>query len=271
MVEQPVIFEKMSDRFDRLVNIMAQLRGEGGCPWDKEQTRETLKPFLIEEAYELLEAIDNGKEESLKEELGDLLFQVLFHSKIAKENKEFDIENVLQTCIEKMTSRHPHVFEKAKTQSDLTAKEVLAQWEKTKQKEGRNKKRTSSLDGIPKPLPALLRAQQIQFRAARVGFDWTNIDPVREKVSEEWGELADEVEKGDTKRIEEEFGDLLFALVNYARHLTIQPEEALRKAIDRFYERFSKMERRASQDGKRLSELSLDSMDLLWEESKKGG
>jgi tetrapyrrole methylase family protein/MazG family protein len=259
----------MSKNFDRLVEIMARLRGEEGCPWDKEQTRESLKPFLIEEAYEVLEAIDRGAVDPLKEELGDLLFQVLFHARIAEENQEFDIDGILETTVEKMTRRHPHVFGDESAREGLTAAEVLARWEETKRKEGRNKERASSLDGVPKALPALLRAQQIQSRAARVGFDWKSAEPVREKVLEEWEELSEALDRGDPRRVEEEFGDLLFSLVNYARHLAVQPEEALRKAIERFSLRFTRMEREGAQGGRKLSDLSLEAMDRLWEKAKR--
>jgi len=260
----------MSDRFGRLVEIMSRLREEGGCPWDREQTRDSLKPFLIEEAYEVLEAIDRGPSEELKEELGDVLFQVLFHSKIANEHGEFDIEGVLETTIEKMIRRHPHVFQEGGQTQRLTAKEVLDRWEKTKRSEARNLKRDSALDGVPKSLPALLLAQQLQARAARVGFDWSETEAVRKKVLEEWEELCAEIREGDNpERLEAEFGDLLFSLVNYARHLGIQPEEALRKTTRRFVERFSKMEKKASEDGKRIEELSLEQMDRYWEGAKK--
>jgi tetrapyrrole methylase family protein/MazG family protein len=269
MIDQVDLSGKMSKKFDQLVEIMARLRGEGGCPWDREQTRESLKAFLIEECYEVLEAIDREKVDDLKEELGDVLFQVLFHAQIAKENKEFTIEDILETTIDKMTRRHPHVFE-GEGSPGLTAKEVLARWEETKRSEGKNAKRGSALDGVPKSLPALLRAQQIQARAARVGFDWKEIAPVREKVEEEWNELTEAIGQSDPGRIEAELGDLLFALVNYARHLNVQPEEALRKTIGRFSERFSAVERKAAEQGRRLSELSLEEMDRLWEQAKAG-
>lgn len=259
----------MSEAFDQLVAVMERLRGEGGCPWDREQTPETLKPFLIEEAYEVLEAIDSGKAEPLCEELGDLLFQVLFHSRIAKEKKEFDIEDVLKTTTEKMTRRHPHVFSpEGEPGAPLESKTVLARWEEMKKKEGRNRARKSALDGVPKPLPALLRAHQIQARAARVGFDWKTPGPVFAKIEEELQELKEAVDQGVASRVEDEMGDLLFSIVNVSRFLKVNPEEALRKTIQRFTDRFQSMESEAEKSGTPLGSLSLEEMDRLWESAK---
>jgi len=271
----------MSEAFDRLVAVMERLRGEGGCPWDREQTPETLKPFLIEEAYEVLEAIESGKAEPLCEELGDLLFQVLFHSQIAKEKKEFDIEEVLKTTTEKMTRRHPHVFSPEGENGPLKvgplsgdygvpleSKTVLARWEEMKKKEGRNRHRKSALDGVPKPLPALLRAQQIQARAARVGFDWKTPGPVFAKIEEELQELKEAVDQGIASRVEDEMGDLLFSIVNVARFLKVNPEDALRKTIQRFTDRFQSMESEAEKRGTPFGSLSPEEMDRLWESAK---
>lgn len=259
----------MSEAFDQLVAVMERLRGEGGCPWDREQTPETLKPFLIEEAYEVLEAIDSGKAEPLCEELGDLLFQVLFHSQIAKEKKEFDIEEVLKTTTEKMTRRHPHVFSpEGENGVPLESKTVLARWEEMKKKEGRNRARKSALDGVPKPLPALLRAQQIQARAARVGFDWKTPGPVFAKIEEELQELKEAVDQGIASRVEDEMGDLFFSIVNVARFLKVNPEDALRKTIQRFTDRFQSMESEAEKRGTPFGSLSPEEMDRLWESAK---
>ncbi|MBI3610565.1 MAG: nucleoside triphosphate pyrophosphohydrolase [Nitrospirae bacterium] len=257
----------MSKRFDDLAAVMERLRGKNGCPWDKEQTRESLKPFLLEEAYEVLEAIDDGDPEILKEELGDLLFQILFHSEIAEERGEFGIEDVLSCAIDKMTRRHPHVFGAAASSGrrgkPATAKEVLARWEELKRGEKRNRKRKSVLDGVPKPLPALMRAYQLQTRASRVGFDWKEMGPVWSKVREEIKELEHAIGTGRSREIQAEFGDLFFSLVNMARFLKLDPEEALRKANRRFVERFHYMEKRAGKSRSPLSEMTLAEMDRL--------
>lgn len=262
----------MSNRFSQLVSVMGTLRGKKGCPWDREQTRKSLKPFLLEETYEVLEAIDDGDPEILKEELGDLLFQILFHAQIANERREFEIEDVLAHTIDKMTRRHPHVFGRGgsslKKNRPSTSREVLARWEELKQQEKRNRKRTSVLDGVPKPLPALMRAYQLQTRATRVGFDWKEIRPVWNKVREEMKELEIAVDEGRSKRIEAELGDLFFALVNMARFLRLDPEESLRGANRRFSDRFRYMEKMAGKSRKMLSEMTLTEMDRLWEEAK---
>ena len=259
----------MSEAFDRLVGVMERLRGEGGCPWDREQTPESLKPFLIEEAYEVVEAIESGKAEPLCEELGDLLFQVLFHAQIAKEKKEFDIEQVLKGAYEKMTRRHPHVFSPDSSETaPLESKTVLARWEEMKKGEARNRHRKSALDGVPKQLPALLRAHQVQARAARVGFDWKRPEPVFKKVKEELEELKEAAEKEVPSRIEAEMGDLLFSLVNFSRFLNVNPEDALRGAVERFVGRFQKMESEVERQGASLHGLSPAEMDRLWERAK---
>ncbi|MBI3804491.1 MAG: nucleoside triphosphate pyrophosphohydrolase [Nitrospirae bacterium] len=260
----------MSEAFDQLVALMDRLRSERGCPWDRAQTPESLKPFLIEEAYEVLEAIESGRAEPLCEELGDLLFQVLFHAQIAKERGEFDIEAVLKTSIEKMTRRHPHVFAPDPGESaPLDSKTVLTRWEEMKKKEAGNQSRKSVLEGIPRQLPALLRAHQIQARAARVGFDWKTIEPVFGKIEEEFQELRTAVVEGDAAHIESELGDLLFTVVNAARFLKISPEDALRGTIQRFTDRFQAMEVEAARRGSPLESFSLEEMDSLWEEAKR--
>lgn len=260
----------MSAAFDQLVALMARLRSEGGCPWDRAQTPESLKPFLIEEAYEVLEAIEAGKAEPLCEELGDLLFQVLFHAQIAKERGAFDMEEVLKTSIEKMTRRHPHVFAPDPADGEgLDSETVLTRWEEMKKKEARNRTRTSALEGIPRQLPALLRAHQIQARAARVGFDWKTVEPVFGKIEEEFQELRAAAAEGDAAHVEAELGDLLFSVVNAARFLQVNPEDALRKTIQRFTDRFQAMEAEAARRGSPLGSLSLEEMDALWEEAKK--
>ncbi len=259
----------MSKTFDALVEVMNRLRSEGGCPWDREQNHSSLKPYLIEEAYEVIDAIDSEKPEALCEELGDLLFQVLFHSQIAKERGAFDIESVLKTVNEKMTRRHPHVFAKGdKQQEALKSQSILARWEEIKLKEPGNRERLSALDGVPKSLPPLLRAHQIQARAARVGFDWKSPEPVLEKVEEELQELREAIEEKKLTKIENELGDLLFSIVNYARFIKVNPEDAMRGSIKRFTERFQIVEATAKQNGGDLGALSLDEMNLLWEAAK---
>lgn len=255
----------MSKRFNNILKIMSRLRGKKGCPWDKEQTTESLKPFLIEEAYEVIEAIDEKSPEKMKEELGDLLLQVVFHAQLAKERNDFDMEDILTTLEEKLIRRHPHVF------GDLSyedAKEVLVQWEKIKKQEKANIKRESMLDSVPKELPALLRAHRLQDKASRVGFDWKHIDDVFKKVEEEIKEFKGAVEKKKPDEIEDELGDIFFALVNVARFLEINPEDALRKTISKFISRFRYIEEKAKEAKRELSDMTLEEMDKYWEEAK---
>jgi tetrapyrrole methylase family protein/MazG family protein len=252
------------EKFQRLVDIMETLRSERGCPWDKEQTRQSLKSFLIEEAYELLEAIDNDEPERIKEELGDLLFQILFHAQIAKERDEFDIYDVIDKITTKMLSRHPHVF----GEMDLnSSEEVLQHWDEHKKREGKLKE--SLMEGIPDALPALLRAMRVQERASRVGFDWERTEDVFEKVEEEMEEFKKTVREGSREDAEEELGDLLFSLVNLSRFINVNPEEALRRTVSKFVRRFKYIENRAKEEGKDLSSLTLQQMDILWEEAKR--
>ncbi|MFZ3063734.1 MAG: nucleoside triphosphate pyrophosphohydrolase [Nitrospirota bacterium] len=256
----------MSKRFNNLLKIMSRLRGKKGCPWDKEQTTESLKPFLIEEAYEVIEAIDEKSPEKMKEELGDLLLQVVFHAQLAKERKEFDMEDILETLEEKLIRRHPHVFGDASYED---AKEVLVQWEKIKKEEKANIKRESMLDSVPKELPALLRAHRLQDKASRVGFDWKHINDVFAKVEEEIKEFKGAVEEKKPDEIEDELGDIFFALVNVARFLEINPEDALRKTISKFISRFRYIEEKAKEAKRELSDMTLEEMDKFWEEAKE--
>jgi len=249
--------------FEKLVDIMAALRGEKGCPWDREQTRESLKPFLVEETYEVLEAIDEGNPEKIKEELGDLLFQIVFHCQVARERKEFDINDVISKITEKMIGRHPHVFGEATYE---TSEEVLKQWEERKKEEG--KSRESILEGIPRELPSLLRAHRIQARASRVGFDWKQVEDVVEKLDEELKEFREALERKDQKEIEDELGDVFFVLVNISRFVGVNPEDALRKTISKFISRFRYIEMKSAEAGKSLSGMSLEEMDALWDEAK---
>ncbi len=250
-------------RFVELLSVMARLRGEGGCPWDREQTRDSLRPFLIEEAYEVLEALDEGDPARLREELGDLLFQVVFHTQIAHERGEFAMGDLLAALVDKMVRRHPHVF------GDRligTATEALAQWEAIKQAEGGG--RRSALHGIPRSLPGLLRAQRIQHRASRVGFDWQDPLAALDKVHEEVAELTDALRRGAGGEIQAEIGDLLFAVVNVARLAGADPEAALQGAVERFRGRFQSMEDAADQSGRELRSLTLEEMERLWMEAK---
>ena len=246
--------------------IMAALRAENGCPWDREQTRESLKPFLVEETYEVLDAIDEGDPGKIREELGDLLFQILFHCQIAKERNEFDVYDVIETIAEKMEGRHPHVFGDAEY---ATSEEVLKQWEDRKREEGKN--RESILEGIPRELPALLRAHRIQARASRVGFDWKQVEDVLVKLDEELEEFRTALEKRDRREIEDELGDLFFVLVNISRFVGVNPEDALRKTISKFISRFRYIEMKAAEARVKLSEMTLEEMDALWDEAKREG
>lgn len=248
---------------DELIKIMAALRSEKGCPWDKEQTMESLKPFIVEEAYEVLEAIDEKNPEAVKEELGDLLFQIVFQCQIAKEKGEFEMADVIEKIGRKMIARHPHVFGDADYK---TTEEVLVHWEAQKKREG--KQRESLLEGVPRTLPSLLRAHRLQDRAARVGFDWDKIEDVMKKLDEEIGEFKDAMARKEEVAIEEELGDVLFMLVNISRFIGVNPEDALRKTISKFISRFRYMEMAATESGRKLSDMTLAEMDALWDEAK---
>lgn len=249
---------------DKLIDIMSALRGEKGCPWDKEQTRESLKPFIVEEAYEVLEAIDENNTVAIKEELGDLLFQIVFQCQIAKERGEFDMSGVIEGIGKKMIARHPHVFGDADYK---TSEEVLVHWEAQKKREG--KQRDSILDGVPKTLPSLLRAHRVQDRASRVGFDWEKVEDVLPKLDEELTEFREALKRKKPDEIEDELGDIFFVLVNISRFVGINPEDALRKTISKFISRFRYIEMSAADAGKTLSDMTLAEMDALWEEAKK--
>jgi tetrapyrrole methylase family protein/MazG family protein len=256
-----------------LLDIMARLRGPGGCPWDREQTADTLKKYLIEEAYEVLEAIEAGTPEGLKEELGDLLLQIVFLSRIAEEQKQFNFLDVVHTLAEKLIRRHPHVFplpdEDSTRIQAKTPGEVVKVWGAVKESEGKYAKRKSVLDGLPLSLPALERARRISARVARVGFDWPNIEGVWEKVQEELAELHKAGQGSSPEPVEEELGDLFFALVNWARFRSLSPEEALRKANRRFGQRFREVERELRRRGKTPKSSTLEEMDQIWNEAKK--
>jgi len=249
--------------FQELLNIMEKLRGERGCPWDKEQTKESLKPFILEEAYEVIDAIDEGDPEKVKEELGDLLFQIVFQCQIASEGKEFVMSDVIDEIGKKMIARHPHVFGDA---NHKTKDEVLLHWEEQKRREG--KIRASVLEGVPERLPSLLRAHRLQDRAAKVGFDWVEFADVLNKLDEEMKEFKNALEGKKQEEIEEELGDIFFMLVNVSRFVSINPEDALRKTIAKFISRFRYIEMKAADQGRKLLDMTLEEMDKLWEEAK---
>jgi len=253
---------KAGESFEKLVGIMKKLRSPGGCDWDRAQTHESLKPYIIEEAYELLNAIESGNDEELKEELGDVLLQVVFHSQIASERGAFNISDVVETLCEKLIRRHPHVFGKSGGYS-------YKQWEDIKAKE-KNKKSVSRIGDLNPALPALSMARRIQENASAVGFDWENVEGVFEKVLEELEELKKSFSEGDKGRISEELGDLLFSVVNLSRFLNVDPENALRKATERFWRRFRRMEEMIEKDGLKFEDLSIEELDRYWEKVKGG-
>ena len=252
---------------DRLVNLMARLRGPNGCPWDREQTHQSLKPYLIEETYEALDAIDREDDDGLRDELGDVLLQIVFHAQLAREEARFTLEDVAEATSDKLIRRHPHVF--GNTTAN-TPGQVVENWEAIKSREKREKGRSPSiLEGIPRQLPALFRARRVQERAARSGFDWTDTEEVVDKVREEVDEFLEAWLDADNKGVEEEFGDLLFSLVNLGRFLKVCPEEALQKTVGKFENRFRYIEQELGRQGKNPQTASLEEMDRLWEASKK--
>jgi len=260
MIESPGVL------FERLLDVMMRLRAPDGCPWDRVQTRTSLKPYLLEEAYEVLEAIESGHSAPLQEELGDLLFQVVFHARLAEEQGEFTTADLLRQLIDKMVRRHPHVFGDA---SVGTATEALAQWEAIKQREADERGlRRSILDGVPRALPALLRAQRVQTKAARVNFDWPDARAAWTKVEEEIREASEALASGDAHRIREELGDALFSLVNVARLATLDAEEALHGAIEKFRQRFTDMEAELAARGTSVSAVSPDELERAWNAAK---
>ncbi len=296
--------------FEKLMKLMDALRGEKGCPWDKEQTLDSLKPFLIEETYEVIEAIEHDDPEKLKEELGDLLFHIVFMSKVSSDVGRFGIDDVIDFAHEKMTRRHPHVFGqqdgkvapgiKPSTEGPATAaslenralqnqrkptgekmhdatsslpqpnspQEVLDQWYRMKQEEMARKGSTSLMNGIPRHLPALQKAQKTQRRASQVGFDWEKAQDVVEKICEETQELREAISRREKGHIAEEMGDILFSVVNVCRLLKLDAEQALRRTTAKFAKRFRDMERRVAASGKNLSDLSISEMDAVWDAIK---
>lgn len=255
----------MKHTIDDLLKIMASLRDpDSGCPWDQKQTFDTIAPYTIEEAYEVADSIARGDMQELREELGDLLFQVVFYAQMGKEQGTFDFDDVVHAICEKMLRRHPHVFENAEFAND---EELHAAWEAEKKRERAEKSEDESiLAGVAQALPALSRAQKLQKRAARVGFDWPGIEGVFEKCHEEMKELQ---EAKQPEHIAEEVGDVLFSVVNLARHLGVEPEEALRQANYKFERRFRSIERALAESGNSVESSSLEELDGLWEQAKK--
>ncbi len=264
--------------FDRLVEIMRALRAPGGCPWDREQTLASLRPFVLEETYELLDAIENGSSASLREELGDYLYEAVFLAQISEEAGQFSIADAVQAICDKLVRRHPHVFARETADgAPLTSQQVIEKWETLKARERtgattEEQLAKTTLSGVPKTLPSLLRAYEISARAAAVGFDWARPADVIDKIEEEVAEVRREVESGATghlSRAEEEMGDLLFAIANLSRKLGIEPEAALRRANDKFTRRFEAMERSFAARGQSFAQLSLDQMEEEWQRVKE--
>jgi XTP/dITP diphosphohydrolase len=246
---------KLSEEFIRLVGIMDELREK--CPWDREQTVETLRHMTIEETYELADSITEKNWKGIKEELGDLLLHILFYSKIATEQQQFSLEEVIQGISEKLITRHPHIYADVKVDNE---DDVKKNWEKLKLKEGKK----SVLSGVPVSLPAMVKALRLQEKARQVGFEWENKEQVWQKVEEETNELHVAIAKGEKDKVEDEFGDLLFSLINYARFLRIDPENALERTNKKFIERFTKMDNEALKQSKKLDEMTLEEMDTIW-------
>jgi len=251
--------EEKLKAFERLLTIMDELREQ--CPWDRKQTMETLRHLSIEEMYELSDAIIDGDLEEVKKELGDLMLHMVFYSKIGSEKGAFDVADVLNSVCDKLVHRHPHIYGDVEVADE---EEVKANWEKLKLKEGKK----SVLEGVPRSLPSLVKAGRIQDKARGVGFDWDNAEQVWKKVEEELGELKAEVDQ-NSDRIESEYGDVLFSLINYGRFLNINPDDALERANRKFIKRFQYLERESAKDGKKMGEMSLDEMDLYWDRAKE--
>ncbi|MCI8404593.1 MAG: nucleoside triphosphate pyrophosphohydrolase [Clostridia bacterium] len=249
-----------------LREIIATLRGENGCPWDRAQTHQSLKKDMIEECYEAIDALDSGDDHAFANELGDVLLQVIFHSRLAEERDAFSFDDVLNEVCTKLITRHTHVFGKDKA---VSAEEALGQWEKNKKKEKNLDSYTAMLEDVPRYLPALMRSAKIQKKAASVGFDWKEIDGVYDKINEEAGELREASAGGDAEKIEEEYGDMLFSVVNLGRHLKLTPEIALTKASDKFIKRFDAMEKKAVSQGLDIAEMTDEQLDALWNDAKK--
>lgn len=266
MAENPLVHDPEAG-IERLLEIMRRLRDpDSGCPWDVAQDFASIAPYTIEEAYEVADAIDREAWEELKGELGDLLFQSVFHARMAEEAGHFTFQDVVRAMSDKMVARHPHVF--GDESSDKSAEQQSRDWEAIKAAERAGKAQTGALDGVAVGLPALLRAYKLQKRAARVGFDWGNVGPVLDKITEEAHELAEARDARDADALEDEFGDLLFVIVNLGRHLGLDPEGALRRTNAKFTRRFATIEATLAARGKRPEDSTLDEMDALWDAAK---
>ena len=254
---------KIGKEFEELVKIISRLRQPDGCPWDHDQTSQSLIPFLIEETYELIESIDEKNWETVKEELGDVLLHIVFQASIADDNKQFKLEEVLKTVNEKLVKRHPHVFN---IDQVVINNDINKEWELSKHKE---KGRESRLDGVPKDLPSIIKAQRLQQKASLAGFDWDKIELVWEKIHEEILELKEAEQQNNKNHIEEEIGDVLFSIVNLSRFLEISADNALRRTNRKFINRFKKVEKGIEEKGKVMEEATLEEMDIIWNQSKE--
>lgn len=250
---------------ERLLEVVATLRGPDGCPWDREQTLETLRPFLLEEAYELFDAIESGDVDKHRDELGDVLLQVVLQASIRREAGEFDFDDVADSLADKLVRRHPHVFGDV---SVSNSDEVVQNWKKIKQNEKGQSVNESILEGVPRCMPSLRRAQKVQSKASVVGFDWDHVDEVVAKLEEEVGEVKEAIASGDHKALKEEIGDLLFSVVNLSRFRRIDADEAMESAIGKFTERFSEVERRIHGSGRKIADCTLEEMEAEWQAVK---
>ena len=252
--------------FEKVMSIIRKLRSKDGCPWDNEQTFQTLRKYLLEETYEALDAIDKNDMEGLSEELGDCIWEILFIARIAEQDGHFSIDDVVSQLGEKMVRRHPHIFGEEKLEN---SEQVLKQWAQIKLEEGKTSRTGDILSKIPKSMPALLRAYRIGERVAKVGFDWENPQQVMEKFREELFEFDEAIKSKDQNKIEDELGDALFALAQVARHLEVSPEDALRRASDKFIRRYARIEKKAAKENVILEDLNIDELEALWQQAKK--
>ena len=254
------------EKFEKLINVMKTLRSPGGCPWDIEQTHESITMGFVEELYEFIEAVEDKDIETMKEELGDLCLHIVFQVQIAKENGEFTMAEVLDSIIEKLIRRHPHVFSDVKVKN---SNEVVANWDDIKKQEKQKQHRKSVVDGIPRHLPALSKARKVQIKARKVGFDWDKVEDVILKIKEEFNELYEAIEEKDQEHISEELGDVLFSVVNLSRFLDVEPERALHNTVRKFMSRFRAIEIALEEKGTTVQEASFEEMDSLWDQVKE--
>lgn len=261
----PAQEKNLNHQFFRLRDVIAQLRGPNGCPWDQKQTHESLRPYLIEEAYELLEAIDQEDDDAITEELGDVLLQVMLHSQIGEDNGYFTIDDVISSIVNKMIRRHPHVFGDVQVRDES---DVLRNWQEIKANEKRSGSNQSMLDRVPDAAASLIKAEGLQKEAAKVGFDWSSAPPIWNKVEEELAEVKEAIESTDSRKIEEEFGDVLFAIVNLARYYKVNSEIALEKTNQKFIRRFQYMEKKVREQKIYIDQMTLEELDVLWNEAK---